>query len=414
MQSAPFRSIRRMEQTFASAGLPARLVAGVLILLLLVGGGAAAQDAAGWRVPVPQGTSTIVYAPIADAARSGRIEMVEDLVIGGAEDGRRDALFYKIADIAVDARGRIFVLEEGARRVRVFDREGRFLRAFGSVGQGPGDLQRPRSIAVSGETVIVEDRNNARISIWGTDGEHLSDRRIEPWPPTLLGGTDAGLLICWRSRDVQYVGHRELLALETDGDETRTYLDLPFDRTPSVDFQGVGVYDMDGIIPRDRPSFAMSRDGQLYGAPAGGYEVVALTTEGAVRWALRVTSAPVPFEPTAEHTRSIVEEWSMFQGGGARPSDINWPEYEPVIERLQVDGRGNLYVFPWVHPLERTEERAVDVYSPEGARVFSGFMRDLEWDDALEDYVFAVDEDPISAEERVVRYRLELPQGREP
>lgn len=365
-------------------------------------------------IPVPVATPTRSYPEVPATDRTQRVELIEDLVIGGARDPREEAMFYSVSGIAVDATGRIFVAEERGQRVRIFDADGAFLGAFGRLGQGPADFQRPRGIAAVQDAVVVEDRNSSRFSVWSRDGEHRSDHRIEPYPPSILTGTRRGLVICVRWRDVQEVGHGRLLAVDLEGNEVHEYFDLTYDRTPSVRFQAVRIYDTDGIIPRDRPSFAATRGGRVYGSPAGAYQVVAQTPEGTILWALSVDTPRVPFVPTSEQTRRIVDEWSVFARGDARPSDINWPEYAPAIGRLDVDDRGNLYVFPWVHPMARSEQRPVDVYSADGERIFAGFIRDVDWAAALGDYVYAVDGDPVTGEERVVRFRVVVPSRGEP
>lgn len=395
-----------------TAFAPARTVDSWATERSLSAGESPASPAYQRATPVPDGTPTRQYAAVPANRRVRQIELVEDLVIGGADDPREAAMFYSVSGIAVDATGRIFVAEERGLRVSMFDAEGVFLGDFGRPGEGPGDFQRLLGIAVVGDAVVVEDRNNTRFSVWSRNGEHRSDHRIEPWPPAIIGGTDQGLVVCIRFREVQRTGHRELLAVDLQGNVVRQYFDLTFDRTPSIEYQDSGIYDMAGIIPRDRPSFAATRAGRVYGSPAGAYQVVAKSPGGASLWALSVDARRIAFEPTPEQLTTVIDGSYAFERLGVQPSDINWPEYEPVIERLEADDHGNLYVFPWAHPMSRSERRAVDVYSPDGERIFAGLIRDVDWEAALGDYVYAVDEDPATGEERVVRFRLTLPEGK--
>ena len=51
-------------------------------------------------------------------------------------------IFEQPIGIAI-AGNEVFVSDAGNNRIQVFDRDGRFLRLFGSEGEGPGELARP-------------------------------------------------------------------------------------------------------------------------------------------------------------------------------------------------------------------------------------------------------------------------------
>ena len=63
--------------------------------------------------------------------------VVEDLRIGEAMSEGPD-LFGAIYSFDVDAWGRIFVLDDQAQEVRIFDSGGAFVRTVGRRGEGPG------------------------------------------------------------------------------------------------------------------------------------------------------------------------------------------------------------------------------------------------------------------------------------
>ena len=73
--------------------------------------------------------------------------------------------------VAVGPRNRIFVVETGSHRVRVFDTGGSELTAFGERGGGPGELSFPEGIAIapSGE-IFVADTGNHRVQVFAADG----------------------------------------------------------------------------------------------------------------------------------------------------------------------------------------------------------------------------------------------------
>ena len=80
--------------------------------------------------------------------------------------------FQEPSDIDVDgARSLIYVVDAGSSRVLVFDDQGRFLRAVGRKGQGPGEFARPTGIGLTGDGgFAVADRDNNRLQLFGPEG----------------------------------------------------------------------------------------------------------------------------------------------------------------------------------------------------------------------------------------------------
>lgn len=77
-------------------------------------------------------------------------------------------------DLAIGHDGRLYVVDGGNFRVVVFDREGRYLHAFGSVGKQYGQFARPKEIAVDRDgNVYVVDTAFGNFQIFNADGELL-------------------------------------------------------------------------------------------------------------------------------------------------------------------------------------------------------------------------------------------------
>jgi hypothetical protein len=101
---------------------------------------------------------------------------------GGNSPGRPydEASFYQPNDVITNAAGEIFVAEghsssPGANaRILKFDREGRFLKAWGSFGTGPGQFDQPHGLAFDSQgRLFVADRGNNRIQIFDQEGNLL-------------------------------------------------------------------------------------------------------------------------------------------------------------------------------------------------------------------------------------------------
>jgi len=99
---------------------------------------------------------------------------------GGAPGGRgglpgagvKGDNFNRPTDVAWDAAGNIFVSDGyGNSRVAKFDKNGLFLKSWGSKGTGPGQFDLLHTIAVDPQgNVYVGDRSNKRIQVFDNDG----------------------------------------------------------------------------------------------------------------------------------------------------------------------------------------------------------------------------------------------------
>jgi hypothetical protein len=85
--------------------------------------------------------------------------------------------FSEPTDVTTTPSGEIFVTEGhggASNRVIKLSSEGRFVKAWGTTGSGPGELNRPHTIAVDSRgRLFVGDRSNNRIQIFDQEGRYL-------------------------------------------------------------------------------------------------------------------------------------------------------------------------------------------------------------------------------------------------
>jgi hypothetical protein len=193
------------------------------------------RDSAG--VQVVENTGAGVWA-------SSDVWTVErDLLIGTAE-GAAEYQFGSIAGIDVDEDGRIYVLDQQASEVRVFDAEGRFLTRMGKAGSGPGELSMAAGpVFASDEGIFVPDVMNQRISWYDLEGTPTGSHPLPMTggiPARWMKGADG--LIVQQAMIMQLPGQAEvepknlLLRRQPRGDLVDTLLALPVGRT--MDFSG--------------------------------------------------------------------------------------------------------------------------------------------------------------------------------
>jgi len=77
---------------------------------------------------------------------------------------------------------RVYVTDTGNKRVQVFDREGRFLAAWGGPGIEPGRLDEPVGIAILPDgDLVIADTWNRRIQILTPEGKPVWSWEIAGW-----------------------------------------------------------------------------------------------------------------------------------------------------------------------------------------------------------------------------------------
>ncbi|GMU91573.1 MAG: hypothetical protein AMXMBFR4_06310 [Candidatus Hydrogenedentota bacterium] len=99
--------------------------------------------------------------------------------------GRDESHLNMPTDIAITAAGDLFVTDGyGNNRIVHYDKHGRFVKSWGQIGVGAGDLSQPHSIAVDSKGLLyVCERNNCRIQVFDQEGKSLAQWRnlINPW-----------------------------------------------------------------------------------------------------------------------------------------------------------------------------------------------------------------------------------------
>jgi DNA-binding beta-propeller fold protein YncE len=109
-----------------------------------------------------------------------------------------DGMFRQPTDVAWDSQGNIYITDGYINsRVAKYDKDGNWVKSWGSKGTAPGQFNLPHSIAIDrNDNVYVGDRTNHRIQVFDTDGnfKRLFSIDIPPDPATkaVYGTTPTG------------------------------------------------------------------------------------------------------------------------------------------------------------------------------------------------------------------------------
>jgi sugar lactone lactonase YvrE len=89
--------------------------------------------------------------------------------------GTANGQFSHPGDVAVDAAGNLWVVDENNNRVEKFNAAGEYMAKFGSSGTGNGQFTRPTALAIDAKgNIWVTDAGNKRVEEFNEVGEYIA------------------------------------------------------------------------------------------------------------------------------------------------------------------------------------------------------------------------------------------------
>jgi hypothetical protein len=303
-----------------------------------------------------------------DESTAWRLE--EELRIG-IDDGVGPELFGEITDFAVDAYGRIYILEGQAQEIRVFNPDGTYLRTIGRKGGGPGEFQSAGAIrwGPQGNLWVIDPRN-ARYSIFDTTGTYL----------TMMRRASGMHMVPW------------LGAIDANGHLTDVSLDPGADFAPPIPivlvtyrFEGQDPIPLDTIrLPEYKGEFFEHRSeggfttatipftphllwrydtaGFLRSGTTDRYRIVRHDPAGDTAQIIDLPFRPLPV--SAEERDEAIEGLEWFTNQGGKPDLSRIPRTKPAFQHFFTDSDGYLWVMPTTTNAEKG--RRFDLFDPEG------------------------------------------------
>jgi hypothetical protein len=319
---------------------------------------------------------------------SGQVTVATTLEFGKA-DGPREYQFGNIAGLDVADDGSIYVLDQLARHVRVFDSTGAYLRAMGGPGTGPGELSlRTAGLLLGlGDTVIVPDPGHSRVTSYTPDGQ--------PARSTPINFAKHGLPLKWeiasgnrlvfQSRRMPVPGQDSikagdhLLVRASDGHVSDTLLALPLGESLRVAGRQLRVK-----LFEPEPMWAVDReDGRLYSGVTNEYSVRLHGADGNVERIIRKPFVRVLVKETdIAAFRLGLEELTKLRAPQTPPEQIrgfvNLVEFGseyPAFAQLMAGPNGTLWVQHVLTPADIEAAGGFDIASG-GAPRWDVFDRD--------------------------------------
>lgn len=356
-----------------------RLSGSALLMTLLYGcGGDGGAGSGEWAGSVTDSAGVaVVNNPTDGLWADGEGWTTEEVFRVGGMDGGPESEFGMIIGVDVDAAGRVYVADQQARRLRVFEADGSFVQDLGGPGEGPGEFGPGLAgVFVEGQTVYAPDVTNARIGVFSTEGEVLPPRPVALTDgiPLRWDETGTGDLVAQRrGMDVEGMAALDdgdpITTFPEEGQEAEVLATVP--RGESIQMNGgtptIRIFEAEPIWDMANDMVAQGMNDRFR---------VELWRDGALE---RVVTRPVePVEVTDGEERRILDMTrDMMASTGVPPQAVEqvvqqmeFGESYPVFAQLLLSEDGTL----WVQRIRTSRD------VPEGVEWSPQDMGSNEWE----------------------------------
>ena len=289
----------------------------------------------------------VVENPADPIHRDAGLSLKEDLSIG-RENAGDDYLFSDISGVDADDEGRIYVLDGSEANVRVFDRNGVFLKTIGRKGQGPGEMERPVYIqVVPGPEIFVVDYAGRGL-FFALDGTFLRQQRnlriIQP-----IRRDSRGNLIGMEILAPPPAGGKVIKAY---GPDLRPLFDIEKEEQGTrrvFDVGRPGCYC--AVTANDSIVWGDSKEYVLHVLDPGG------------RLVRRITKQQLSV-PISSGDREMFRE--RYSDAVRRGMKVEFRSHFPAFAGIFADDAGRIFVKTYEHFGDGRENFYFDVFDPEG------------------------------------------------
>jgi hypothetical protein len=339
--------------------------------------------------------ATIVKNPKEPMYGEPILELEEDLVIEGSGEVE-EQMFQSIHTLDVDEEGNMYILDEQAGNIKVFNHTGSFVTTIGRKGQGPGEFGMPISLVISQQNqIIVNDMGQRKIQFFDKEGNYLKEFSIADkflfFGP--MATTSGDLVVTYTIP--QETPATVLEKLNPEFEPILSFASLPMDAPPVINI----------FVARSLTSlrWAVTYHDEIIWADIKNpeYELRFFDTDGKLKRI--ITRAYDPISLTSEDRSRLIEE--TFGNNPTDQWDIRFPDNYPPFSGFSFDDQGRLFVKRYEKEAH-TEGGLYDIFDAEGKYIaqMRFKMNPMIW---KKGYMYTIEDDEEGFK-IVKRYKVNL------
>lgn len=292
----------------------------------------------------------VVYNPKKPAPPPGtptKLILEEELTIGDKEKGS-DYVFEAVGTVRADDDDNIYVLDWKAATIKVFDKNGKYIKSIGRRGEGPGEFQSPGGMhIISGKEIMIA--SIGRLSFFTLRGDFLRQITQMLWDPNPVPDSKGNIIARTMSPGEKFVEEIKKFNsnLEPIFTITRIEREPPLLQKKRNAFQTSIYYAVlkdDSILWGFNNQYQLmivDKDGKLNRKIVKDYDAIKITEDDKKKF----------FE---ERKALSIEEKERYE----------FPENYPAFYYISTDEEGRIFV--WTYERDRDNNRYYDVFDSEG------------------------------------------------
>jgi hypothetical protein len=309
----------------------------------------------------------------ADPMEAAATADLEELWRVGGETDDEDEFFGVIVQITADKTGNVYLLDMQLAEVKIFDKDGNFVRSIGREGEGPGEFRFPVSMFFTGDGNIavmqVQPGKIVQLTAQGEPaGEHPIPKGQDGAFLTLVGGQAAANNVVLAAAEASFLEgkwqqKRYLASINRDGAETARYCQ----DTRTIEMANAVLDDMEWDTFDRR--WLVGRDGRVYAVTTyPDYRVHVWNPDGSVN---RIIEREYTHRKRTEEEKRIVTEMMGLFTAQIPNCELRITDYTKDIENIFVRDDGSLWVLTSDGSRDQPEGAlgVFDVFDPDGRLV---------------------------------------------
>ena len=373
--------------TLQRAWLPA-----LVLLLAACGDGGSDVTSTATLDTLPNGATRVRNQAVGAWDSAAAWRFVEEARIGAVEGGGPE-VFGDIRDIEVDPLGRVWVLDAQAKRIEVFERDGRHVRTVGRAGGGPGEFEQPIGIELDpAGRIWVHDPGNGRFSVFDTAGALVTTYRRDSilFSYQWQGGITASGRVF--DTDMRLATGQEpvsvLVERDTAGASIDTF-DLPAFEPELYELVEGGNRRMAAGVPYTGSLvWQIADDGTMWFGISDEYRLVHATLDGDTTRIVEKEWTPLPVSAALRDSALAWDFLDQIRERGGEVDPARVPDRQPAWTAFWIDDRDHLWVTP---TRDRGAPALADVFDADGVYLgavglpdgFNGFLTPVVVGDRL-------------------------------
>jgi len=327
----------------------------ILLLVPFVIADPKEKQKAEWKGTIEEKDGIIVVKNPKDPMYRGDVFRVEEeLCIGKAGESRK-YVFARLWYLAVDDEENIYAMDQGETQVKVFDKNGAFLRAIGKKGEGPGELLNPDNIFIKSNNQLVIEDFIRSLTYYSLEGEYIKTQSFAKIFPVGILVNSKGYILAMTNINEPDKSGKEIGLYDEDLNYLKTIISVP---EPIPDPQILKLF-------QPEINWALSRDNSIIISFKKDCELQIFNSQGEL--VKKIIKEYKPVRITDEDVRQRIRR--VPEGRKLVVS-----KFFPAVHSITADDEGRIFV----HTYEKAGEGIYynDVFDSEGRYIAKVSLKD--------------------------------------